>query len=139
MTLTEIGKGNTVFVVDDDEAVRDSLAALLESVGVEVATFASGRAFLAAHDGRRAGCLVLDLDLPDMTGLDLLDALATAGAPLPVILITGRRGSALRARADGADVVALLEKPFPERALLDAITAALGGRPARADGGGAAI
>ena len=138
MAMIETGEGLTVFVVDDDEAVRDSLAALLESVGVEAATFASGREFLAAHDGRRPGCLVLDLDLPDMTGLDLLAALAAGGARLPAILITGRRASALRARADGAAVIALLEKPFPERALLEAIAAALGGPRTRADGAGGA-
>ncbi len=69
-----------VFVVDDDEAVRDSLAALLESAGLPVVVFASGKVFLAAYDPRQRGCLLLDLDLPDMHGTEVLQALFAAGA-----------------------------------------------------------
>ena len=122
------GRGATVFVVDDDEAVRDSLAVLLEAAGFAVAAFASGRDFLAAYDPREAGCLVLDLDLPDVTGPEVLQALVADGVDLPVILITGRRDGPLRSRAQAAEVVALLEKPFRGDLLLDTVRVALGRR-----------
>ncbi len=115
--------------MDDDEAVRDSLAALLESVGLPVVVFASGKDFLAAYDPRQRGCLLLDLDLPDMHGTEVLQALFAAGAALPVIVITGRRGGAQRRSwPEAAYVVTLLDKPFQEQALLTAIHDALGRR-----------
>lgn len=116
----------TVFVVDDDEAVRDSLTVLLEAAGLSVAAFASGSDFLAGYDQRRRGCLLLDLDLPDLSGHEVLRRLIADGVTLPVILITGRRRGRLLAQAGTADVVALLEKPFQEQALLAAIHDALG-------------
>jgi two-component system, LuxR family, response regulator FixJ len=116
----------TVFLVDDDEAVRDSLTVLLEAAGLPVVAFASGRDFLAAYDQRQPGCLLLDLDLPDMTGHEVLRRLIADGVTLPVILITGRRSSKPLSQAGAADVVALLEKPFQEQVLLAAIHDALG-------------
>ena len=116
----------TVFIVDDDDAVRDSLAVLLEAAGLPVAAFASGVEFLAAYERGRPGCLLLDLDLPGMSGPEVLRALVAAGAKLPVILITGRRDGVLRAQATAEDVVGLLEKPFQDQVLMRTIGAALG-------------
>ena len=79
----------TVFVVDDDEAVRDALEMLLRSVGIRSESYADAGEFLAAFDSRRSGCLVLDIRMPGISGLDLQSRLAQRGAPLPIIFITG--------------------------------------------------
>jgi two-component system response regulator FixJ len=121
-----------IFVIDDNDAVRDSLKALLESHGRQVATFASARAFLDAFDSDRRGrrparfCLLLDLDMPVMDGMALLKLLRASGATLPVVMITGRGDDRTRAQALAAGADAFLEKPLAEDALLAAIAAATG-------------
>ncbi len=82
-----------VLVVDDDDAVRDSLRMLLESHGLTVEAFATGAEFLKTNLSRRGGCVVLDIRLPDMSGLDLQQRLAIEGVEMPVILITGHGDS----------------------------------------------
>ena len=79
----------TVFVVDDDEAVRESLNDLLDSVGLQVETFSSAQDFLEIYALERQGCLVLDIRMPFMSGLELQDELIKRGAILPIIFITG--------------------------------------------------
>ena len=122
---SEPGSAGVVFVVDDDEAVRDSLGLLLRSVGHRTELFDSANAFLEAFDAGRRGCLVLDVRMPGMSGLDLQRELSRRGAQLPIVFITGHGDvpMAVRAMQDGA--VDFLEKPFKEQDLLDRISGAL--------------
>jgi FixJ family two-component response regulator len=117
--------GTVVYLIDDDDAVRDSLKLLLESHGLTVLDYGSASEFLSRYTGEREGCLVVDLHLPVTSGLDLTKRLAAMSAEIPVVLITGRADNATKARAFETGVAAFLEKPFPERALLEAIDAAL--------------
>jgi FixJ family two-component response regulator len=111
----------TVFVVDDDERVRDSLRWLLESVGLNVETYASAREFLTAFDPPRPGCLVLDARMPEMSGLELLDELTARGVRLPAILITGHGDVQMTVRAMLAGAVDVIEKPLDDKRLLERI------------------
>src|SRR5262245_57661978 len=114
-----------VHVVDDDEAVRDSMRALLESYGIEVRDYASAREFLVASPTQPGGCVLLDLHMPGMSGLELLEMLQVQGSKLPVVVITGRGDSVLKARAIRAGAVTLLDKPVAEDVLLNSLTRAL--------------
>ena len=114
-----------VHVVDDDEAVRDSMRALLESYGIEVQAYASAREFLVAGPAQRRGCVLVDLHMPGMGGLELLEALKAQGSRIPVIAITGRSDSMLKERATRAGAVTLLEKPVSDEALLSTLALAL--------------
>ena len=100
-----------VHVVDDDAAVRESLGALLESYGYIVRTYPGGEAFLTAHPGGYSGCLVADLHMPGMSGIELVDALRRAGRGGPAIVVTGRGDPGLRELASRAGAFALLDKP----------------------------
>ena len=114
-----------IFVIDDDEAVRDSLRALLESTHLSVETYASGREFLESYRDRAPGCVVLDMDLPHMSGLEVVEVLAARDDSIPVIVMTGRSEKTLQRRYRRGGVTALLEKPMSEGALLEAIDRAL--------------
>jgi two-component system, LuxR family, response regulator FixJ len=114
-----------VHVVDDDEAVRDSMRALLESYGIEVRAYASAREFLVASPVQPKGCVLVDLHMPGMGGLELLEALKAQLSSIPVIAITGRSDSMLKARATRAGAVTLLEKPVSDEALLSTLALAL--------------
>ena len=116
--------GCVVHVVDDDEAVRDSMGALLESPGLKVHGYASAREFLLTNPKQRCGCMLLDLHMPGMGGLELLDLLRAEGSKLPVIAITGRSDDLLRERAARAGAVILLDKPVAEDILLNSLVAA---------------
>jgi len=111
----------TVFVVDDDPDVRDSLASLLASANFRVETFDSAHAFLAGNLHGRAGCLVADVRMPDMDGLELQEELGRRRSKLPVIIITGHGDVPLAVRAMKAGAVDFLEKPFEEERLLASI------------------
>ena len=111
----------TVYVVDDDESIRRALKRLLRSVGYHALTFASAEEFLEFTSEPGEGCLVLDIRLPKMTGLDLQEQLASRGPGYPVIIITAYDNPLWRERAEKAGVIAYLRKPFSERALLDAL------------------
>jgi len=113
--------GRVVSVVDDDLSLRRSLRNLLSSVGFEVETFESAEAFLASDARERAACLVLDLRMPGMGGLDLLSHLAATGSRIPVIVLTAHGDDDARRRSLDAGAVAFLIKPFQSAALLDAI------------------
>lgn len=115
----------TVFVVDDDEAVCDSLALLLSSVGLEVETFPRAAAFLESYDPERSGCLVLDIRMPGMSGLDLQRRLHEMQAILPILFITGHGDVPGAVRAMRAGAMDFLQKPFDEQELLDRIHQAL--------------
>jgi two-component system response regulator FixJ len=115
----------TVFVVDDDPAVRKSLETLLKSVGLNVETFRSAQEFLAGYDAARPGCLVLDVRMPGMSGLELQRTLRERGLDIPTIIVTGHGDVpvAVRALKDGA--LEFLEKPFSKQILLEYISQAL--------------
>jgi FixJ family two-component response regulator len=112
-----------VSVVDDDESVRESLPDLLREFGYAVETFTSAEGFLASNNFGRYDCLIVDITMPGMSGLDLHRELRRRGYNVPIIFITAHRDKA--ARAGGADVVACLFKPFSDTALLEALNAAL--------------
>ena len=111
----------TVFIVDDDASTRDSLRWLIESVGLSCETFASATEFLGAFDASRPGCLVLDVRMPGMSGLELQEELVARGEQLPAIMITGYADVPMAVRAMKAEVLEFIEKPFSEQVLLDRI------------------
>jgi FixJ family two-component response regulator len=110
-----------VCVVDDDAAVRDSVRVLLESHGLPVQDYASARAFLSDETNAAAACLLLDLHMPEMSGLELLETLRRHRVTTPAIVITGRSDAALKARALRAGALALLDKPVDEDELIRSI------------------
>jgi len=115
----------TVFVVDDDRSVRDALRRLLTSVGMTVEVFPTAQAFLSARRPDAPGCLVLDVRLPGLSGLDLQRELANTNATLPIIFLTGHGDIPMSVRAMKAGAVEFLTKPFREQDLLDAIRQAI--------------
>ena len=114
-----------VHVIDDDEAMRDSLSFMLDAAGLRSRAWESAAAFLAGLDKVERGCIVTDIRMPDMTGLELVDRLKAAGQPDPVIVITGHADVPLAVEAMKAGVVDFLEKPFDNQRLLNAVRAAL--------------
>jgi RNA polymerase sigma factor (sigma-70 family) len=115
----------TVFVVDDDDSHRDSLMLLLESAGFAVRSFSSARGFLDEADPDTPGCLLLDVRMPAMSGLDLQNELAGAKIFLPIIFITGHGTIPMSVRAIKAGAVDFLEKPYIEQDLFNAIHRAI--------------
>ena len=115
----------TVFVVDDDEGVRDGLSLLLATVGQPCELFASAGDFLEAYDEENRGCLVLDIRMPRMTGLDLQEKLIEMGSGLPIIFITGHGDIPMAVEAMRRGAVDFIRKPFREHGLLDRINEAL--------------
>jgi FixJ family two-component response regulator len=114
-----------VYVVDDDLSTRRALARLIRSVGLEVQTFPSAKAFLNYRRPNRPGCLVLDVRLPDATGLDLQSNLDQTGGDLPIIFITGYGDVSTSVRAMKGGAVDFLEKPVNDDDLVDCIQSAL--------------
>jgi FixJ family two-component response regulator len=110
-----------VFVVDDDPIVCASIKRLIRSLGLDVQTFSSAQDFLDATRADAPGCLVLDVRLPDLSGLDLQQELARANVDLPIIFVTGHADIPMSVRAMKAGAVEFLTKPFREQDLLDAI------------------
>lgn len=110
-----------VFVVDDDVSVRDALRNLLRSVGLQVHTFATAMEFLSAGRPDAPGCLVLDIRLPGVSGLDLQRQLIEAKVPIPIIFLTGHGDIQISVRAMKAGAVEFLTKPFRDQELLDAV------------------
>jgi len=115
----------TIFIVDDDTAMQDSLSWLIETIGYPVKTYSSAQEFLDAYDPQLPGCLILDVRLPGMSGLQLQQKLRTDNINIPVIIITGHGDvpMAVKAMQQGAQV--FLEKPFRDQDLLDNIQEAL--------------
>jgi two-component system response regulator FixJ len=114
-----------VHIVDDDEAVRQSLAFLLSSAGLAVRLYDSANAFLAGVSGVKGGCLITDIRMPEMTGIELLHALKAKACGLPAIVITGHGDVPLAVEAMKAGAIDFIEKPFDEEAILKAVQAAL--------------
>lgn len=118
-----------VHVIDDDEAVRQSLAFLLESADLKVRTYESAKAFLAVQPPVDCGCVITDVRMPEMTGIELLGHIRKLGLGLPVIVITGHGDVPLAVEAMKIGATDFLEKPFDDEALIAAVRAALGRRP----------
>jgi FixJ family two-component response regulator len=119
------GEPATVFVVDDDAAVRSSLALLLGSVSLAAVTFDSAAAFLAGLRPEACGCIVLDIRMPGMSGLELQQQLKQRGCPLPVIFITGHGDVSMAVQAMREGALDFIEKPFRDQELLDRVNQAL--------------
>jgi two-component system, LuxR family, response regulator FixJ len=115
----------TVFVVDDDESARKSVCALVRSLGLRAEAYSSAEEFLTRYAAGRPGCLVTDVRMVGMSGLDLQDRLIERGVRLPVIVLTGYPRTRSTVRAIKAGAVTLLEKPYDEDELWDAIRRAL--------------
>ncbi len=113
-----------VHIVDDDEAVRQSLAFLLSTAGIPVRVYESATSFLAGLPTLQAGCLITDVRMPDMTGLELLQQLRGKGIKLPVIVITGHGDIPLAVEAMRCGALDFIEKPFAEESILRAVRAA---------------
>ncbi len=114
-----------VFIVDDDDAVRRFLSGLIESVELRVEAYASARDFLAAYEPGQPGCLVLDVRMPGMSGLELQRELADRAIDLPVIILTGHGNVQLAVHAMQAGAIDFVEKPFDNELLLDRIQRAV--------------
>lgn len=115
----------TIYVVDDDEAMRDSMTWLLEGEGYEVACFASGESFLRARRDEMRGCLVLDVRMPEMSGLELHEKLDALGSQLPIIFVTGHGDVPMAVDALQRGACDFIEKPFHNEDLLSRIQRAL--------------
>jgi len=114
-----------IHVVDDDAALRAAVAFLLESVGWDVVCHPDARSFLAALDRSRTGCALLDLRMPMMSGLELQRAMREAGIDLPVIFLTGHGDVAVAVQAMKNGAIDMIEKPFRDQILLDAVSRAV--------------
>jgi FixJ family two-component response regulator len=118
-------EGPIVFVVDDDASVRPAMESLIRSVGLRVQSFASANDFLRYQRPDAPACLVLDVRLPGLSGLDLQRELAAAGNPIPIIFITGHGDIPMSVQAMKRGAVEFLTKPFRDQQLLDAIQLAI--------------
>lgn len=115
----------TVFIVDDDQAIRSSLQWLIESVGLNVECFSSAEAFLDSYYPGRSGCLLLDVRMPGMSGLELQEYLQQQDIRIPVIIITGHGDVPMAVRAMKSGATDFIDKPFNDELLLDSIRNAL--------------
>jgi two-component system response regulator FixJ len=114
-----------IHIIDDDEAIRDSLAFLLDTVELSVRTYDSAEAFLSQLEGWRSGCVITDVRMPGMSGMDLVHRLKEIGAGIPVIVMTGHGDVPLAVEAMKAGVYDFIEKPFDDEAILRALKGAL--------------
>jgi two-component system, LuxR family, response regulator FixJ len=125
MMTTMRSEESIVFVVDDDEAVRDALAVHLDLAGLSARTFASASGFLAAADPDQGGCAVIDIRMPEMDGLALQQEMIRRGLTLPVIIITGHGDVPAAVAAFRAGAVDFLQKPFDEDKLIERVREAI--------------
>ena len=114
-----------VFIVDDDDSVRKALTRLIKSVDLNAEAFASAHDFLKRESHNGPACLILDMRMPGLSGLDLQDELVAAGRTLPIIFISGHGSIPISVRAMKAGAVDFIEKPFEDQTLLDAINQSL--------------
>jgi FixJ family two-component response regulator len=117
--------GATVFIIDDDASMRQAVQDLVESVGLRAEAFSSGQEFLSSPRTTHSSCLVLDVRLPEMSGLDFQRQLTALGMPIPIIFITAHGDIPMSVRALKSGAVEFLPKPFRDQDLLDAIQQAL--------------
>ena len=120
-----------IAIIDDDQSMREAVKGLIKSFGYRAEAVASAQEFLRSRHVRRASCLIADMQMPGMTGLELYQRLSASGTPIPTILITAYPDDGIRERARSAGVTGYLSKPFEEDDLLACIRSALtrnGGR-----------
>ncbi len=122
----DVREASIISIVDDDASNREAVSTLLSSAGFTVETFASAEDFLASGHLHQTRCLILDLRMPGMNGLELQQQLAAAKYRIPIIFITAQNDEAVRTRALQAGAIGFLPKPFREEALLVAVRVALG-------------
>ena len=115
----------TVFIVDDEAEVRDALKLLMDSVGLAAETFASAQAYLDQFEPQRPGCLVLDIRMPGLSGLELQEKLSEEALHPPIVIITGHGDVPMAVRAVQAGAVDFIEKPFRDQVLLDSVHRAI--------------
>lgn len=120
-----MAEAGTVFIIDDDEAVRDSLSWLMKSAGLAAETYGSADDFLQGYGEDRPGCLILDIRMPGMNGLELQALLSERGFRLPIIIISGHADVPMAVRALKAGAFDFIEKPFNDELLLDLVQRAL--------------
>ena len=120
-----MGRIPLISIVDDDTALRNSLDDLIQSIGFRTQGFASAEAFMSSNQARDTACLILDVRMPGMSGLDLQRQMVATNWRIPIIFVTSHANDDARARALKAGAVAFLYKPFREEELVDAIDAAL--------------
>jgi len=118
-------RGETVFIVDDDEAMRDSLTWLLEGNGYQVRSFNSAEQFLSAYDASQVSCLILDVRMPGMSGPELQERMIAENIDIPIVFITGHGDVPMAVRAMKAGAVDFIEKPFSDTLILDGVKRAL--------------
>ena len=114
-----------ISIIDDDESMREAIKGLMRSLGYRVEAVASGQEFLSSRLALRTSCVIADMQMPGMTGLELYQRLSTSGKPIPTILITAYPDDGVRERALSAGVVGYLSKPFEEDDLLVCVRSAL--------------
>jgi FixJ family two-component response regulator len=125
--VAEIGPARElVAVVDDDESVRDAVHGVLRSVGLKVQAFSSAAEFLESGKQDQTGCLITDVQMPGMTGLELQARLAEDEHRIPIIFVTAFGNARMRAQAMRAGAIEFLGKPFDDEVLLESVRAALG-------------
>jgi len=124
-----------IAIVDDDESVLKAMQRLLRACGLPAEIYASGRAFLDAQPGHVPDCLLLDIQMPELTGFDVQAEIAATGLGCAVVFITADAGPAIREQAMATEAVEFLRKPFTERELLDAVACAVGQAPPEGGGG----
>ena len=119
--MNDNSQQSTVYIVDDDQAIRHAMELLMRSVGLDYEIFHSGDEFLAGHSNDRAGCLVLDIRMPGLGGLELQEKLNEMGSTLPIIFITGHGDVPMAVEAMQKGAVDFIQKPFRDQELLDRI------------------
>ena len=120
-----VAEGASISVVDDDESMREAIKTLIGSMGLSVEEFSSGEDFLNSRRSQDSDCLILDVRMPGLGGLELQRRLVACNSPVPIVFITAHYSEEERTRAMEAGAVAFLGKPFIEQDLFDAIGAAL--------------
>ena len=125
MMNTEPSQTSIDYIVDDDQAIRHAMELLMRSVGLDYEIFHSGDDFLASHTNDRAGCLVLDIRMPGLGGLELQEKLNELGSTLPIIFITGHGDVPMAVEAMQKGAVDFIQKPFRDQGLLDQVSEAL--------------
>jgi FixJ family two-component response regulator len=114
-----------VAIVDDDPEIRDAMATILSAFGYDTETFDSAETFLVCASTSRAACLLVDIQLGDISGIELARQLAAGGFKFPIIFMTGLTDEVIRSQASAVGGVAFLQKPFPAKMLIDAIKLAI--------------
>ena len=116
---------STISIVDDDAPVREAIRRLIKSVGMNARVYASAEDFLSTNHAQDTACLILDVQMPGMSGLELQQHLIGSGSQIPIVFVSAHSDDRIRQQALGAGAVGFLFKPFSEEALVDAVHAAL--------------